>query len=65
MLRLASSDLTGNEKSALLVILLNTRGASGRKWRVYGRDAAEVSAQTVADQTGMTKRTAHTFSLAP
>ena len=58
LLKLAQSDLTGNEFRGLISIWVHTIGASGAKWNDYGRAADEVSAATVAEDTGMDKRNA-------
>ena len=58
LLKLAQSDLTGNEFRGLISIWVHTIGASGAKWNSYGRESDEVSAATVAEDTGMDKRNA-------
>ena len=58
LLKLAQSDLTGNEFRGLISIWVHTIGASGAKWDNYGRESDEVSAATVAEDTGLGKRNA-------
>ena len=58
LLKLAQSDLTGNEFRGLISIWVHTIGASGAKWDNYGRESDEVSAATVAEDTGLDKRNA-------